>query len=229
MSYQLLIYGGACFASAILLLAAMWAGVSKKHWSIRSTVVCGVLGALYPIHAFQPMIWFALAMPPTALVSWMILRRSQSREPDGENRTAPQRPRFQFHLTDFMLLVLIAGVVLAFGFALRRQRPGFDWHFGAIVFCSALIAVLCLLAAVTRGWWRILPVLGLAIAIVVFAELYARKLYHGYTLAIAGYLYRFPEQLRFDAAVFYGSLAGLVLFGLFGFGFWMRRRERRSA
>ncbi|GAG24871.1 unnamed protein product, partial [marine sediment metagenome] len=57
--------------------------------------------------------------------------------------------------------------------------------------------------------------LGLAVAIAVFAELYARKLYHGYTLAIAGYLYRFPEQLRFDAAVFYGSLAGLILFGLF--------------
>ncbi len=215
MNHYLLIYGGACFASAVLLLVAIWTGVSKKHWFVRAAVAYAALAVLYPIRALQPMIWFALAMPPMALISWSVWRLSEPKAVRSDHQTTQRGQRLQFRLTDCMLLVLLAGGVLAFSVALRDQETGFDWHLGAIVCCCTFVAVLCLIVTVTRGWWRILPLLGLLLAIGLFAELYAQKLYTGYPLLVAGYVYLFPEQLRMEAAMFYGALAGMVFFGLF--------------
>ena len=83
------------FTAAVLLLAAVWAGSCSKRWFVRAAVIWGLLAALYPIAAFQPIIWFAAAVPMTVLVSlgmtWLLRRRRAKRDSETSAAAPPRR------------------------------------------------------------------------------------------------------------------------------------------
>ena len=151
MQLNVLPYGFISLATALMLLLAMWSGLSRRHWFLRAAAVCAALAALYPIRAFQPMIWFAVAMPLTSWLSRVARRRCQARTA-GHGERQGDGHSLQFPLADFFLVILVAGVISALGAALWRERVALDWRIGGMVLCCVVVAELCLIITRSPFW-----------------------------------------------------------------------------
>ncbi len=174
---QFVAFGIISVAMAMLLLVATWAGLSRRHWFLRAAVVCAMLVALYPIRAYEPIVWFSMAMPLTALLSCLTWRRTRRESFNSTGSPQPRSGAFQFRLTDCFLAVLLASVVSAVGAALWREQLALDWRFGGIVLCCVVLHQLCLLVVLSRRWRRLPPAVGLLIGTVAAVALYVWRLY----------------------------------------------------
>ena len=225
METHQLIFVPIAFTAAVLLGAAVWAGSSRRRWYVRAGVIWGLMAALYPIAAFQPMIWFAAAVPVTVLASWVMVWLLQRRTPKhngepptegtAESELQAQR-RFQFRLTDCLLAMLLVGIALAFSLGLRQKTIQFDWRIGAIVGCCTAITWCCWLLILAKGWWRILPAILLLVTTLSAVSVYAQVLHQANMLLDAVLLYQGTSAHRWDGVIFFGVFTGMVLLSLAG-------------
>ncbi len=210
-------------ATAWLLLLAIWAGLSRWHWFLRAAVVFAALAALYPIRAFEPIVWFAAAMPLTAWLSGVVRRRCQpqagqpqAREPQassGGKQRPGSRYSLQFSLADLFLMTVLAGLISALGAGVWRERVALDWRTGGIVLCCVVVAQLCLLVTLTRGWPRVLVALGIPAAIGAASFLYAWLLYDS-SIGQGFYYYADFRHRLYFAGLSFGALALVLFVGL---------------
>jgi hypothetical protein len=213
LTLNLLPYAFISLATALLLLLAIWAGLSRRHWFLRAAVACAALAALFPIRAFEPMVWFAVAMPLTAWLSCVARRRCQVTPSIGNDERQGDRNSLQFRLADFFLVILLAGVISALGAGLWRERIAIDWRIGAMVLCCVVVAELCLIVTLTRSLPRVLAAIGLLVAIGCCSALYAWVLHDSIIGEAFSYLPDFRKQL-YGAAFFLGCFAVVVLVAL---------------
>jgi len=168
-------YGIIGIATALFLLVAVWAGLSRRYWFLRAAAGCVVLLALYPIRAFEPMAWLMLAIPLTACLSYIIRWRCAVRPVAQQDRRSV--PVFQFRLIDFFLAIVLAGVISALCAALWREQVTLDWRVGGVVLCCVVFTELCLAVVLTNGFWRVLATSSLLIAMGLASALYASVLH----------------------------------------------------
>ncbi len=218
MPFDPLPYVMISLATAWLLLLAIWAGLSRWHWFLRAAVVFAALAALYPIRAFEPIVWFAAAMPLTAWLSGVVRRRCQPQpgqlQPSSGGEQRPgSRYSLQFSLADLFLMTVLAGLISALGAGLWRERVALDWRIGGMVLCGVVVAQLCLLVTLTRGWPRVLVALGIPAAIGAASFLCAWLLHDSIIARNLYYSADFRQRLYFSG-ISLGALALVVFVGL---------------
>jgi hypothetical protein len=108
----------AVLAHSLVGLAAIWAGLGRRHWFIRLAVLGGVLGLGVPMGAYDLMLIF-LTQSVVALVPLWIIGRgatgaldSGGQGPEGEALRRKRRP--QFGLLDLLLATVVVAALVAF-------------------------------------------------------------------------------------------------------------------
>jgi len=211
---QLLAIAVISAAAAMLLLLATWAGLSRRHWFVRAAVCSAALIALYPIRAFEPMIWFAAAVPLTAWLSRLTWKRFRGKTHSNDGSTPRHNAAWQFRMTDFFLAILLAGVISALGAALWQEQVGLYWRVGAVVLCFVVTHHLCLLAVVSKGTTRLLAAIVLGFWLAASVALYVWQLFATEaTLVIVDFAVAQPTNSFGNLSV--RALVGNVLYGCF--------------
>ncbi len=201
-------------ALSFIFLVAIWAGVSRRFWFVRASVAVGVLGALVAVRAYQPMVWSLLAMCGTAGLSRLTVPKKATEETNGDCELAAKI--FRFRLVDALLATILLSIVFAMLAAAWRSGSALLWQQGAWMLSCFLLAELCLLVTVMKGWRRVLAGAVLAGGIAL-----ASSMGTAWIDKINGLNYVLGYSIRQTCPLIFGSFVFIVLLtlNLFKFSF----------
>ena len=146
---------------SVVGLLAIWAGLGRGHWFLRTAVVLGCISLLLTIPAFELVIVYVLQAGLTIIIlaawrNWWLARAAAM--PGETTPDAGRHTPWQFSILDMLLLM----VVVAWVSAMLVQTPSAVWEtWPSLVAEGAITAGLTIAAAwigLGHGrWWLRLP------------------------------------------------------------------------
>jgi hypothetical protein len=145
-------------------LLAVWAGLGRGHWFVRTAVVLGCISLLMTIPAFELVIVYLLQAGLTIVAlavwrNWRLARRAAAaaKEPTPN---AGKRLAWQFSILDMLMLMAI----VAWLSAMLTRVPGVVWTNWRQLLAEGVITAGLTIAAAWIGlsdgrWWLRLPLL----------------------------------------------------------------------
>ena len=160
----------AATVTAGVCLIGIWAGISRRHWFLRTASVLAVSLLCLPIRAYGPAIYFFLLMVSLAAVVRLLRRYGWFAVPEdiAANRHQKQPRRFRFALVDLFLATTVVGLATIAILPLLRSRiilgPIFIVGTLPLIACAATTGAMLLEARTPRGRLMVAVVLAAACA-----------------------------------------------------------------